>query len=111
MGNYTILEHIVMYITDIDEDDFLDWHMNYSYAADENFEKLEDIKISAEYYNARKLAYLSGLNVDPLALIYILTEITPDKTYRDSDLIEAFFDAKKHFCGVEHLFGGTDGRS
>lgn len=111
MGNYTILEHIVMYMTDIDEEDFLDLHMFYSYGEDENIEEIENIKISAEYYNVRKLAYLSGLNIDPLALVYMLKNITPDKTYSDADLIDAFVDAKKYFCGVEHLFGGTNGRS
>ena len=111
MGNYTILENIICYMTDIDEDDVLDMNMLYCYAADEIHEELELLKISAEYYNARKLAYISGLNVDPLALVYILTEIDPDKTYSDSDFIDAFFNAKKYFCGVEHLFGGNDGKS
>lgn len=108
MGNYLILENIVCYMTDIDEDDVLDINMRYCYDKGEINEELEIIKMSKEYYNARKLAYLSGLNVDPLALIYALTEVEPDKTYSDDDFIDAFFNAKKYFCDVEHLFGGTD---
>lgn len=108
MGNYLILENIVCYMTDIDEDDVLDINMRYCYAADEIHEELELLKISAEYYNARKLACLSGLNVDPLALVYILTEIDPDKTYSYSEFIDAFYNAKETFCSVDHLFGGTN---
>lgn len=108
MGNYLILENIVCYMTDIDEDDVLDINMRYCYNREECAEELENIMISSEYYNVRKLAYLSGLNIDPLALIYALTKITPGKTYSDADFIDAFFNAKKYFCGVDHLFGGTN---
>lgn len=111
MGNYTILEHIICYMTDIDEEDVRDFHMDYCFANDENFEELENIKISKEYYNARKLAFLAGLNVDPLALVYMLTEIEPGKTYSDSEFIDAFCEAKEAFCSVDHLFGGNNGRS
>lgn len=108
MGNYLILENIICYMTDIDEDNVLDINMRYCYNKDECREELENIRISSEYYNVRKLAYISGLNVDPLALIYALTEITPGKTYNDADFIDAFFNAKKYFCDVENLFGGTN---
>lgn len=111
IGNYYILENIVCYMTEIDEDDFLDINMRYCYNQDECREELENIKISKEYYNARKLAFLSGLNVDPLALVYALTQIDPDKPYSDSEFIEAFCNAKEAFCSVDHLFGGNDGRS
>ena len=108
MGNYLILENIVCYMTDIDEDDVLDINMRYCYDQEECTEEFDNIRISSEYYNVRKLAYTSGLNVDPLALIYALNEITPGKTYSDADFIDAFFNAKKYFCDVEHLFGGTN---
>lgn len=35
MGNYTILEHIICYMTDIDEEDVRDFHMDYCFANDE----------------------------------------------------------------------------
>lgn len=95
-------------MTDIDEDEVLDIDMRYCYDKDEINEELEIIKMSKEYYNAQKLAYLSGLNVDPLELIYVLTEVEPDKTYSDDDFIDVFFNAKKFFCDVAHLYGGTN---
>lgn len=99
MSNFSNLKNMVCYMTDINNNEFINFYTKYKYIS---YEEKENIKISKDCYNIRKLIYLSDIDIDPVALVYMLTNIDKDMTYTDSDIIEGFFNTKK----LLNTFGG-----
>lgn len=97
MSNFSNLKNMVCYITDINNNEFINFYTKYI-----SYQEKENIKISKDCYNIRKLIYLSDIDIDPVALVYMLTNIDKDMTYTDSDIIEGFFNTKK----LLNTFGG-----